>query len=349
MGQITHGYKPSFMLFVGLVAILCCRSANGFIPQPPRALLSSPVKPHNVPPGCDFSARASLVNISTDDQALAFWITAFSVSHIGMSAVRDKIIDACGQLAARMNLVDREIIALPSYWPGDDVGKNEIFPDADTAGRQIYRALYTLISFATLFGGAFSAYLASVATTTGTVLTDDSFAFCFAVAVIAQGVSIASLFNASPLSLVPGFEQEDDGLLFKRNDSLKFRPYGLTRITRHPLILPVVPWGIANSFLAGGRLSDFLLFGGLALYAVAGCAAQDLRVIREEGSVGTVFRPDSELQDFFAATSFVPFQAVVDGRQSMQDAVKEVPWIAFLGGSLVGALIEDTLLKWLKT
>jgi uncharacterized membrane protein len=166
---------------------------------------------------------------------------------------------------------------------------------------------------------------------------------------MAQGISIASLFNASPLSLVPGFEQEDDGLLLKRNDSLKFRPYGLTRITRHPLILPVVPWGIANSFLAGGRLSDFLLFGGLSLYAVAGCAAQDLRVVREEGSVGTVFRPDSELQDFFAATSFVPFQAVVDGRQSMRDAVKEVPWIAFLGGSLVGALIEDTLLKWLKT
>jgi hypothetical protein len=153
------------MHIVGLFVILCCKSTNAFIPHPPRAVLSH-FKPHNnVQPGCDRSvSRASLVNISTDDHALAFWITAFSVSRIGMSAVRDKIIHACGQLATHLNLVDRQIITLPSFWPGDDVGKNEIFPDADTAGRQIYRALYTLISFATLFGGAFSAYLSSIAT-----------------------------------------------------------------------------------------------------------------------------------------------------------------------------------------
>jgi uncharacterized membrane protein len=101
--------------------------------------------------------------------------------------------------------------------------------------------------------------------------------------------------------------------------------------------------------LAGGILSDFLLFGGLAVYAVAGCAAQDLRIIRNEGSVGTVFRPSSELQEFFAATSFIPFGAVIDGWQHIQDIVKEVPWIAFVGGCFVGAFIEDTLLKWLET
>jgi hypothetical protein len=72
---------------------------------------------------------------------------------------------------------------------------------------------------------------------------------------------------------------------------------------QNPVILPVVPWGIANSFLAGGRLSDFLLFGGLAMYAMAGCPAQDLRIIQNEGSVGTIFCP-SELKEFFAGRSF---------------------------------------------
>lgn len=331
------------MLAIACFVLLCSHSASAFIPQP-RVLSQS----KHVAPVCRRSTRRSLTNISANDQALAFWIAAFSASHIGMSAVRGRLIDVCGQLATSLNLVDRKFLTLPSYWPADDVGKNEIFPDAETAGRQIYRALYTLISFATLFGGAFSAYLSSIAMTTASPVSDDSYTFWFTVAAIAQGVSIASLFNASPLSLVPGFEQGDE-LVLKRNDTLKFQPSGLTRITRHPLILPVVPWGIANSFLTGGRLSDFLLFGGLAMYAVAGCAAQDLRIIRDEGSVGTAFRPSSELREFFAATSFIPFGAVVDGRQLIQDIVKEVPWIALVGGCFVGAFIEDTLLKWLKT
>jgi len=133
----------------------------------------------------------------------------------------------------------------------------------------------------------------------------------------------------------------------QRNDSLKLRPTGLTRITRHPLILPVVPWGIATSMLAGGRTCDFLFFGGLALYALAGCAAQDLRVLRQEGSVGTVFLPGESLDSFFSTTSYVPFGAVIDGRQSIQDIIAEVPWLPLGIGCLVGVFLEDTLLSWL--
>lgn len=183
------------------------------------------------------------------------------------------------------------------------------------------------------------------------------------VAAVASGAAISSLFNASPLSLMPGFEKDvsnEDGdvssspiLGIQRNDSLKFHPFGLTRITRHPLILPVVPWGLANSMLAGGRLADFILFSGLSAYAITGCAAQDLRVIRKEGSVGTVFNPNTSattgdsLQHFFASTSFVPFGAVLDGRQSINDIVREISWIAFGAGSIVGVLLEKTILEGL--
>ena len=69
----------------------------------------------------------------------------------------------------------------------------------------------------------------------------------------------------SPLSLVPGFEADAAALGgVKRDDSLKLRPYGLTRITRHPLILPVVPWGVANALLAGAHPPDLVVFLGLA-------------------------------------------------------------------------------------
>ena len=223
------------------------------------------------------------------------------------------------------------------------------------------------------------------------------------VASVSWGAAIASLVNPSPLSLMPGFttlpESGNDTssigssttiattittnrrrsdnpprappLGLQRADERKLEPRGLTRITRHPLILPVLPWGIATSALAGGRTADALFFGGLAIYAVAGCAAQDLRIIRREGSVGTVFRPfgeqeenvlpansneelglscngtKSSLQSFYEKTSFVPFKAVLDGRQSLLDIWEESPWIALVVGSLIGSIVENALLDWI--
>jgi hypothetical protein len=325
------------------------------------------------------------LSLSPDEQQLAFWITSFSTLHIGMSAIRDSLIKSCGQLAQNANLIDRKIIQLPLWWPGDDVGKNEIFPDGDTAGRQIYRLGYTFVSFFTL-GGALASYLSIVRDSSAgemnfreqlmqssnIPLTDEEYMVYFIIASASFAASIASLFNASPLSLMPGFQKEEknEGLTsttnlssapavvsiagIQRKDELKFEPKGLTRITRHPLILPVVPWGIATSFLVGGNTADFILFGGLSLYAIAGCACQDLRIIKKEGSVGTVFQPLSssevggKLDDFFSATSFIPFGAVVDGRQPISLLVKEFPLLPFIIGFPVGGFIENALLNWLN-
>merc|ERR1712238_84074 len=101
---------------------------------------------------------------------------------------------------------------------------------------------------------------------------------------------------------------------------------------------------MGTSILVGGQTQDYVLFGGLAVYAIVGCYCQDLRVIREEGSVGTVFVFDNyvdvdvdvddyntmgdprtmtkpktktknhKLITFYNETSFVPFGAVFDGR-----------------------------------
>ena len=250
-------------------------------------------------------------------------------------------------------------------------GGNKIFPDNLTAGRQIYRALYTAVSFITL-GSAFGLYLQSSSLSLRAVESSQSpllHDICLFAAALSLGAAIASLFNASPLGLMPSFEgvsQQDEATVggnaiagLQRNDALKFTTYGLTRITRHPLILPVVPWGFATAYLMGGRPCDYILFGGLSIYAICGCFAQDLRVIREEGSVGTTFKVESgqilegredertQLRLFFEETSFIPFKAVVDGRQSLNDIAREVPWVQFIAGTILGVFIEEKIVKLL--
>ena len=284
-----------------------------------------------------------------------------------------EIISTLGDVATSLELVGRKEWKLPDWWPGDTSGGDRIFPDADTAGRQIYRAGYTFVSFFTL-GSAFAAYL-TASSSTSADMNSDATGFlhtaCVATAALSFGASIASLTNASPLGLMPSFEQTQssssgdkqtillstspgDTLGIRRDDSLKFTASGLTRITRHPLILPVVPWGLATSYLAGNRPCDYILFGGLALYAVAGCFAQDLRVVREEGSVGTVFKPTDSaeegqrLNDFFQETSFLPFGAVLDGRQKLGDVVEELPWPGFIVGIGLGWLLEGKILQLLN-
>jgi uncharacterized membrane protein len=317
-----------------------------------------------------FDAQPSLNNDS--DRALALWVCAFAASHIGMSAIRTAIIASLGEAAnATFNLVGNEGWTLPNYWPGDNTGRNKIFPDDLTAGRQIYRALYTAVSFITL-GSAFGAYSHSSSISMGdtNMMNADGssssvlYNACLFSSALGLGAAIASLFNASPLGLMPSFEggASDDNAIagVRRDDTLKFTTRGLTRITRHPLILPVVPWGFATAYLAGGRTCDYNFFGGISIYAMVGCFAQDLRVIREEGSVGTVFQTESrekiegdeeernQLRLFFEETSFIPFKAAVDGRQSLDDIAREFPWVQFVIGSILGVFIEEKILQLIE-
>ena len=388
--------------FVLVVTVLAIECADGFLFPSQHVKVTAPPSPHSrcarasdhghslLNPGYDptSSLQMASVPLSNEETTVALWVLAFASSHIGMSATRSTIIASLGEVASALRLVGRDEWKLPAWWPGDSSGGDRLFPDTDTTGRQVYRAGYTAISFATL-GSAFAAYL-SAASSSGTSAGADAatlgfivdgigsdpsslHSICMGTAALSFGASIASLFNASPLGLMPSFEAQASSSStggqqilsststpgdtlggIRRDDSLKFTAKGLTRITRHPLILPVVPWGIATSYLAGNRPCDYILFGGLALYAIAGCFAQDLRVIREEGSVGTVFKPtDSaeegqQLNSFFQETSFVPFKAVVDGRQNFDDVVAEVPWLGFVVGTGLGWLLEEKILQLLN-
>ena len=298
------------------------------------------------------TSRAS-APLMLDSNDLAGLVAAFSVTHIGLSAVREGIIEGLGRAAGSLGLVGRGF-KLPSIWLADTTGL-EIWPTEAIAGRQIYRAFYTFVASALLFPALleYPEVRSNLVTTAGANALDaPAWWLAFAVASAAQAISIASLVNPSPLSLVPGFEQDDAAVGgVRRDDGLKLVPRGLTRITRHPLILPVVPWGVANAALAGWHAPDVALFCGLAVYALAGCKAQDLRV-EASNQVGTVFSDDATGSDgaltaFYRDTSFVPFAAIADGRQSLVQARTEVPLSALAGGFVVGSAIEWATLQWI--
>jgi uncharacterized membrane protein len=288
---------------------------------------------------------------------LAFWIFAFAATHIGLSAVRSRIITILGDVTEQAGLVGNKGWKLAEYWPSDSSG-NAIFPDTETTGRQLYRVVYTSVAFVTL-ASALQCYMTIHASSANVDEPPTNHSLAFQAAVFSNTAAFASLANASPLGLMPSFSPgtPQSTMPLQRDDARKLTAYGLTRITRHPLILPVVPWGIANALVGGGEPEDWLFFGGLSLYSLLGCWAQDLRVIKQEGSVGTTFlsngsvrdeQQDLLLQKFYQSTSFVPFAAIVDGRQSIQDTLTEVPWWSFLIAWPVGHVVEEAMVRLLK-
>ncbi len=65
---------------------------------------------------------------------LAYWNECCSVIHHFFF----------GELAQAMEWINNEEWILPKWWPGDNTGGNQLFPDALTAGREMYRAMYTV-------------------------------------------------------------------------------------------------------------------------------------------------------------------------------------------------------------
>lgn len=82
---------------------------------------------------------------------------------------------------------------------------------------------------------------------------------------------------------------------------------GALRITRHPGFMGVALAGLAH-LLVNPAPIDRAFFGGLFLYCLVGCAHQDWRRRRAGGPV---------LEPFFAETSFLPFVAILQGRNRL--------------------------------
>ena len=89
---------------------------------------------------------------------------------------------------------------------------------------------------------------------------------------------------------------------------------GMIRITRHPFMWGVMLWAGAH-ILANADAKSLVFFGGLLLVAALGTLSQEKRKARAAGE---------DWQRFAAATSHLPFVAVVQGRNRV--AWREIGW-----------------------
>jgi uncharacterized membrane protein len=98
-------------------------------------------------------------------------------------------------------------------------------------------------------------------------------------------------------------------------------PRGVERITRHPFFAGTALFALAHALLAT-RLVGTAFAAGFALLAITGARHQDARLLADRGE---------PYADYLAATSAVPFAALITGRQRI--AWRELPAGAFAGGA----------------
>jgi uncharacterized membrane protein len=106
-------------------------------------------------------------------------------------------------------------------------------------------------------------------------------------------------------------------------------PYGLERITRHPLFAGTALIGVGHLLLASSMVG-VTAFGGLALYSIAGALHQDTKLRRELGD---------RFAAYLDSTSLVPFAAIAAGRQRL--AVGELPFVGIGVGLLLALALRS--------
>ena len=100
---------------------------------------------------------------------------------------------------------------------------------------------------------------------------------------------------------------------------------GVLRITRHPVMWGMMLWSAVH-ILANGDLASLLFFGGFLLTAGLGSLHLDQRMALSQGE---------RWQHFAAVTSYVPFAAIIRGRQSWSWREMLRPVLLGLGISVI--------------
>lgn len=134
------------------------------------------------------------------------------------------------------------------------------------AGRRIYLGLYSLVSIAVL------AWLFHAALNTDYIALWDPRPWQVHLTLIAAPAGLflvlAGLFSPNPLSIT--LRQSGP-------------PGAIAGVTRHPVLWGFLLWSLGH-LMANGDLRSLLLFGGFALFSLAGMAMLDKRAKRRLGA-----------------------------------------------------------------
>jgi uncharacterized membrane protein len=127
---------------------------------------------------------------------------------------------------------------------------------------------------------------------------------------LAAWLLVAGLAEANPLSIS------------LRGSGDATEPGPAAAVTRHPVLWAFLLWA-ASHMVPNGDVVSLILFGGMAILALAGLAVVDRRARRRLG--------EERWKRLAAATSVVPFVALASGRARLRVSLR-------LGLSLVAAV-----------
>jgi uncharacterized membrane protein len=182
---------------------------------------------------------------------------------------------------------------------------------ARSIGEKGYVALYSAVAFATLGWMIWAYAKAPPEPTFPGVRWLPAVVMPFAFVLLACG-----LLGRNP-TLV-GAEK-----LLKSEDPAR----GMIRVTRHPLMWSFMLWSLAHILASGERMAS-IFFGGFLALAALGALLIDQRKARTLGA---------DWERFAAVTSYVPFGAILQGRNRL--VWKEIGWRnPAIGLALYGAL-----------
>jgi uncharacterized membrane protein len=102
---------------------------------------------------------------------------------------------------------------------------------------------------------------------------------------------------------------------------------GIQKVTRHGFFVAVILFVIAH-LMMNGWFGDICFFGSLGALAVLGGWHQDQRKLSE---LGPSYRA------FLDETSFIPFAALLSGRQHWTRA--DMPWTGLIVGTVTAAVV----------
>jgi uncharacterized membrane protein len=105
-------------------------------------------------------------------------------------------------------------------------------------------------------------------------------------------------------------------------------PYGLARVTRHPFFAGLILFAGAHALLAS-HLAGAVGMAGLALVAAVGAWHQDRKLLALRGE---------SYRAYLAATSALPFAAILAGRQRL--AWRELPRVGLAVGLATAYLLR---------
>jgi uncharacterized membrane protein len=182
----------------------------------------------------------------------------------------------------------------------------------NAVGEQPYLGIYSLVAFATfgplLYEFAYHKHAGPLLwyLRTNTPLRW----FAWLLMLTALILFVASLINPNPGGLGAPRASSSD-------------PHGVLKITRHPGFVAFTIFGLAH-MLMNGWAGDAIFFGTFPALGILGGLHQDARKIRDLGE---------PYRNFKAKTSFVPFAALISGRDRWNRA--DMPWTAIGVGTVL--------------